>query len=457
QYGPTTPVRINLFVHCLTLLKNPVDVATLLKRSKDANGDHWLVQVMINAFGADPADTDVYLADDVALGLKPSRDDRRERHSHVILTVHKIVQQGLSGERLKTMERALIRNVSFQMNAVDVVTDDWTTMPRVLSPSAYKIREKMKKHIQAWHSFAHANYDVDQCVGDASDWEEFFGSRMMRKRAQFFRTVPLRQDSIAADDLALIWGGTANAIPAIGWMILEVLQRPGLIERVRKIIDPLVQWDSTQNPDLTTVNVEELCNDPLLQSMFAETMRFHNGTVVNRKPGSYNLKVGGWNLRKDEPVIMSTYHSGRNAAFWNEGTPDDPHPVSEFWAERFIVDPKNIHSGPVRPRFLVKGDQLERSSPYFSTEGTDGLWIPFGGGPRMCPGRHFAKRQIIVTTALFLATLDVELSKPSRVIENDMKFLLFGVMHPKGVIPGRIRRRTAQAHRGGGCAIAGCS
>jgi hypothetical protein len=75
----------------------------------------------------------------------------------------------------------------------------------------------------------------------------------------------------------------------------------------------------------------------------------------------------------------------------------------------------------------------------------------------MCPGRHFAKRQIIATTALFLATFDVELGEPSRVIENDMKFLLFGVMHPKGVIPGRIRRRTAQGHRDGGCAIAGCS
>lgn len=228
-------------------------------------------------------------------------------------------------------------------------------------------------------------------------------------------------------------------------MILETLQRPVLIERVRNIIDPLVHWDSTQDPDLTTVDVEALCSDPLLQSMFAETMRFHNGTVVNRKPKSPNLKIGGWHLRKDEPVIISTYHSGRNTAFWNKGTPDDPHPVSEFWPERFIVDPKNPHSGPVSPQVSMNGEQ--RSSPYFSTDGTDGLWIPFGGGPRMCPGRHFAKKQIIVTTALFLATFDVELSEPNRVVENDMKFLLFGVMHPKGVIPGRIRRRTIQARR----------
>lgn len=38
--------------------------------------------------------------------------------------------------------------------------------------------------------------------------------------------------------------------------------------------------------------------------------------------------------------------------------------------------------------------------PYFSLDGLNGSWIPYGGGFRACPGRHFAKREILMTLAV---------------------------------------------------------
>jgi cytochrome P450 len=60
----------------------------------------------------------------------------------------------------------------------------------------------------------------------------------------------------------------------------------------------------------------------------------------------------------------------------------------------------------------------------------------------MCPGRHFAKKELIVTMAMFLTTFDIELEPRDDWIQNDAKYFMFGVMHPKGPIPARLRRRT---------------
>lgn len=78
----------------------------------------------------------------------------------------------------------------------------------------------------------------------------------------------------------------------------------------------------------------------------------------------------------------------------------------------------------------------------FSIEGTTGSWIPYGGGTRMCPGRHFAKREMIVTMAMLLTAFDTELLVDENSwIQPDLKYFMFGVMHPEGQIPARIRKR----------------
>jgi hypothetical protein len=78
-------------------------------------------------------------------------------------------------------------------------------IPRWLAPASYAARDKMKKHLQEWQSFAHEHYDVCQGQQDQREWEESFGSRLMRTRHEFFQKMPLSKETIAADDLGLVW------------------------------------------------------------------------------------------------------------------------------------------------------------------------------------------------------------------------------------------------------------
>lgn len=227
-------------------------------------------------------------------------------------------------------------------------------------------------------------------------------------------------------------------------MLLEVLQRPDLLQRVREEITPYITRDPS-DPSQMVVDIPNLCSRPLLQSIYAEVLRFRSGTVINRVPTSSDFHIGGWHFKKGEQIIVSTYDSARDQSVWNQGTPDDPHSVNEFWPERFILYPGNSNSGPVLPAIAQQAKKAQDSTisePIFSLDGTTGSWIPYGGGTRMCPGRHFAKKEMIVTMAMFLVSFDIELlTHEGSWIQPDLHYFMFGVMHPEGKIPARIRKR----------------
>lgn len=155
--------------------------------------------------------------------------------------------------------------------------------------------------------------------------------------------------------------------------------------------------------------------------------------------------------------MASSWFSGRDASVWNTGSPDHPHLVSEFWSERFLVYPNDPDSGPIKRSGTTsttttttsQGQKHEKTeyppNPKFSLSNTAGSWIPYGGGVKICPGRHFAKQEIIVVMALFLTMFEVEVLMTEEELRNAMKpdqrFFMFGVMPPAGKIRARMRRK----------------
>jgi hypothetical protein len=144
-----------------------------------------------------------------------------------------------------------------------------------------------------------------------------------------------------------------------------------------------------------------------------------------------------------------------NPNVWNAGTSENLRPLDTFWADRFLIYPNDPKSGPLRKEYATEDEVLRDgkhpvgienssgNSPVFSMDGVGGGWIPYGGGQRMCPGRHFAKQEIIGTLALLLTDFEIQLNLRNKTMpESDMRFFPFGGLPPTAKIPFKIRRRA---------------
>ncbi|KAL8698457.1 MAG: hypothetical protein Q9224_001843 [Gallowayella concinna] len=322
--------------------------------------------------------------------------------------------------------------------------------PKWLAPSAFQNRIKLLNGVKHWHTFARSHFDATCIESDGHD--RFYGSPLMRSRQQYLTKIDcLDADAIASQDLGLLWAENANSVPAIFWMLYETLQRPDLFSQVIEVITSSSKNVTKGSP----INIEVLCNQPLLQSMYAETLRLYTSLFALRSAAHGSVNVDKFTIPKNDLIAVDSRVCAMNPDLWGTGSIRDNgtenHPLNNFWAERFIVRPDDPTSGPLRSTCLgTKGAKPDLSTrargkePYFSMDGLAGGWIPFGGGNRQCPGRSFAKQEIIVGFSLIVSMLDIELLTTDEIAirKPDMRYYGLGTLPPKGMIPFRFRKRT---------------
>jgi cytochrome P450 len=240
--------------------------------------------------------------------------------------------------------------------------------------------------------------------------------------------------------LANVPSANANAIPAATWFLLELLFDPALEARIHKEFS--LALIAPANPSHVPVfDINKLCSGPLCQSIYAETLRIRVQVMVQRI-AAQDINFCGWDIKKDSLISIGSCNEAMDGRMWNTGSDSDPHPLEEFWADRFLIYPNDPTSGPLKPR---EGAEIlekvgDKGEPRFSLEGLANSWIPFSGAPRLCPGRHFAKQEMISAAAIMLAAFEIEL-KMKQKPENDKTYFGFGTLPPRGKIPCRIRRR----------------
>ena len=193
--------------------------------------------------------------------------------------------------------------------------------------------------------------------------------------------------------------------------------------------------------------VEKLCSQPLLQSVFAETLRVRTSQFIVRSDEHEDFYFKKWRIPKGASVAIDTYavHTDRNV--WSTGSAEHPHPVDQFWAQRFLTYPSDPNSGPLqnynRPSSIHKPiiQDGKPEEPKFSMAGLTGAWIPFAGGRGQCPGRNFAKQEVILGFSMVCSFFDIELLVKTKPEPNLRGYGLGGLL-PKETIPFRIRRRV---------------
>jgi cytochrome P450 len=106
---------------------------------------------------------------------------------------------------------------------------------------------------------------------------------------------------------------------------------------------------------------------PWLQASLKESLRLYPPALIFTRMACTDLQIGSITIPKGDLIAMTPYVVHR-----------DP---------RWYESPEAF-----RPeRFLPGAPEIER-----------GAWIPFGTGPRVCMGQHFAMMEMAVVAAMLL-------------------------------------------------------
>ena len=299
-------------------------------------------------------------------------------------------------------------------------------LPKLVIPEDFKIRDKVLSGMQRWQEVA-----WEECKGQPLDpdddvsWEPIYGSRVIRARQRSYMYKGLTMQSKAASDLGMIFGLSSNAIPAAYWMLLHILDPNGDKTLLPRVLAEL----ETARSDDDGINIPVLVSLPLIQSILQETLRLYTDVLVARDiKADLVLPIDEGKrqvqFRKGDLVLLPSWLGQRDEDRWNK------HDV--FYAERFLKrDP-------------------ETGEDMFTLAGTAGKFFPFGGGKTICPGRVFAKQQVLAVVAMVLLNYDIQPVKflDGRGKETD-KFPCLsrrlpgsGVIAMEGDMEVRMKRRS---------------
>ena len=223
------------------------------------------------------------------------------------------------------------------------------------------------------------------------------------------------------------------------------------------------------SPMHSEFDINSLSRQPLLQSVYAEILRLYISVFLTRCDERSDVRVNDWLLPKNKIILVSSDPAHFDPEIWN--STDGQHPPAAFWPERFLVR-KDAHNAAVPRKTTLlhnaednpapHGRQLGIESPSppnsdsdtktpckFTLNNRNGSWIPYGGGSRACPGRHFAKQEILVTVAMLLADFDIEILGDESALEIQSGRFGLGAQVPVGRIPVRIKRVQGRSLRDG--------
>ncbi|ROT35576.1 cytochrome P450 [Sodiomyces alkalinus F11] len=291
-------------------------------------------------------------------------------------------------------------------------------LPRFLDPEPVRVRNAFHDDVADFLDEAFKQWDAKKKEREGRnekeedpDWEPIFGNRFTRLAQTFVRDIGVSRRGQAGTLNTHVLGINSNTIPLTAWALFELVKRPDLFAAVREEANTALIHDHGEEgmgeegpqprggggrgnhsrPSRRQFDLKKLVSLPLLQAVYTEVLRLHVAIYVTRQ-ALRPTTIAGYSVAAGTLLQTPTSLAGRDDAVWAR-KPNYP-PASEFWPGRHLREARSPTSSSPRLEFVPSA----RSADFF----------PFGGGPSICPGRHFAKQEIMLAVAMLVSRFDME-------------------------------------------------
>ncbi|APR81415.1 cytochrome P450 [Minicystis rosea] len=190
---------------------------------------------------------------------------------------------------------------------------------------------------------------------------------------------------------------TANAL---AWGFYLLAQHPEIRERLEREVDAALEGRTPTLADLPRL--------PFALQVFKEAMRLYPPAFVVARRATRDVIIGGHRMAKNELAIINIIGMHHRPAYYV-----DP--------ERFDPD-----------RFAPEHEKAMNKRAF----------LPFGAGPRVCIGNHFAMLEGHLAVAALAQRVRLDLAPGSARVEPEPLITL----RPRGGVPMIVRRRATVPH-----------
>ncbi|TWT36927.1 Pentalenene oxygenase [Posidoniimonas corsicana] len=211
----------------------------------------------------------------------------------------------------------------------------------------------------------------------------------------------LSDKEIRDEALGMIVGGHETSSVALTWIWYELSRHPEVEARLHEELDGVLG-----NGPLAADHLPRLVYTKMV---IDETLRLHPPFWFENRNVMREVQLGGQTLPAGTMVAFSRYALHRHPGFWTDPEAFDPE------------------------RFRPGAEENPRSTH---------AYVPFGGGPRVCVGVHFAVQELVVLLASLASRFRVQVDSSHR---HAVSALL--TMRPKHGLRVRVTQRRPGTDR----------
>lgn len=225
-------------------------------------------------------------------------------------------------------------------------------------------------------------------------------SPMIRERVETNLNYGMSERMAGHGELVLIFGILGNAVPSLFWLVTMIFSRPELLRQIRaeaqqtvQVSDPVdTAGERLRHATVSSKTVQRAC--PLLYSCYRETLRYISLLTSPRMVTEDTMLGGKWLLRKGSIVQIAGGIIHYDERIWGSD-------VASFNPYRFL--------SPADEPVVVEGQGQQARTALPLPRGVPSpAFRAFGGGTVLCPGRHFAQGELMVTAAVLAMGFDIQ-------------------------------------------------
>jgi cytochrome P450 len=259
-----------------------------------------------------------------------------------------------------------------------IVPPDWVPIPRNL---------RFKRALRLLDEAVYALIDARQDSGSQGD--DLLGMLLQARDPD--NGQPMSRQQLRDEVITLLIAGHETVASALTWTFYLLAQSPNGFAALQEEVQTILAGRLPTSADLPKL--------AYTGQVFDEALRLYPPAWLITRKSLAADSLDGRDVLPGALFIISPYAIHR-------------HP--DVWAQPEVFDPGRFAEGaePQRPRFA---------------------YIPFGGGPRLCIGNHFALTEARLILAMVAQRFQLELLPGSKVVPDPLV-----TIRPRGGLPMKL-------------------